>query len=173
MTRLFLSGWLILHKRGGGGGVRGRKTICDSKIDLQVQAPLMNFTVFLRTKFLIPPPPGPKPPDIPRPSSPAHRLHCSGALTSYTFQLASFLLLRWHKPDLPRPYRSPFGVPGACAALLLVWGVLGCIAVLGYYRPHYLHAFLGLAVVILGAVGGFGVQRCMRRRNPEPPLVSI
>ncbi|CAK4623073.1 hypothetical protein LEN26_011647 [Aphanomyces euteiches] len=43
-----------------------------------------------------------------------------GALISYAFQLASFISLRVHEPNLVRPYRSPFGVPGAVLCILLV-----------------------------------------------------
>lgn len=42
-----------------------------------------------------------------------------GALISYTFQLVSFIMLRVKEPDRPRPYRSPFGVPGAVLCLVL------------------------------------------------------
>ncbi|RLN98875.1 hypothetical protein BBJ28_00014493 [Nothophytophthora sp. Chile5] len=42
-----------------------------------------------------------------------------GALISYIFQLLSFVFLRYRQPDRPRPYRSPFGLPGAFVGLLL------------------------------------------------------
>ena len=42
-----------------------------------------------------------------------------GAVLSYIFQMASFILLRVRHPDLPRPYRSPLGVAGAVVALLI------------------------------------------------------
>lgn len=42
-----------------------------------------------------------------------------GAVLSYVLQMASFILLRRRLPHIPRPYRSPLGVPGAVFALLL------------------------------------------------------
>ena len=38
-----------------------------------------------------------------------------GAMFSYIMQALSFIQLRKKFPDLHRPYRSPFGVPGASA----------------------------------------------------------
>ena len=40
-----------------------------------------------------------------------------GAVLSYGFQMTSYVLLRWRLPHIPRPYRSPLGVPGALTAL--------------------------------------------------------
>jgi ethanolamine permease len=42
-----------------------------------------------------------------------------GAMISYAFQALSFILLRVQQPDLPRPYRSPFGIPGALLTIVL------------------------------------------------------
>ena len=42
-----------------------------------------------------------------------------GAVVSYMLQMLSFILLRRRMPDIPRPYRSPTGVPGAVITLLL------------------------------------------------------
>ncbi|MCH2103829.1 MAG: amino acid permease, partial [Planctomycetes bacterium] len=42
-----------------------------------------------------------------------------GAVLSYILQMASFILLRLKKPDMERPYRSPVGIPGALAALVI------------------------------------------------------
>ncbi|KAG7378317.1 hypothetical protein PHYBOEH_000426 [Phytophthora boehmeriae] len=42
-----------------------------------------------------------------------------GALISYIFQLLSFVFLRIRQPNRPRPYRSPFGLPGAYVGLAL------------------------------------------------------
>ncbi|TDH69386.1 hypothetical protein CCR75_002815 [Bremia lactucae] len=47
-----------------------------------------------------------------------------GAVISYSLQLISFIRLRLNEPDRPRPYRSPFGVPGALVSLVL------CVAVM-------------------------------------------
>ena len=42
-----------------------------------------------------------------------------GAVLSYGFQMTSYVLLRWRLPHIPRPYRSPLGVPGALTALAI------------------------------------------------------
>ena len=47
-----------------------------------------------------------------------------GAVISYVLQMLSFILLRVRFPSLPRPYRSPLGVPGAALALLIALAVL-------------------------------------------------
>jgi ethanolamine permease len=48
-----------------------------------------------------------------------------GAMISYVMQAAAFVLLRSEMPDIERPYRSPFGVPGAlitlAIALVTIW----------------------------------------------------
>jgi ethanolamine permease len=42
-----------------------------------------------------------------------------GAMISYAMQALSFILLRIKRPNMERPYRSPFGVPGAVITLVL------------------------------------------------------
>jgi ethanolamine permease len=42
-----------------------------------------------------------------------------GAMISYAMQALSFILLRIKRPIMDRPYRSPFGIPGAAITLLL------------------------------------------------------
>lgn len=49
-----------------------------------------------------------------------------GAMLSYLMQASAFILLRLRMPDLPRPYRSPLGIPGAAltgliALVTLAW----------------------------------------------------
>ena len=50
-TGLLLSGGHLTG--GGGGGVRGQKQVCVSKINLKFPAPLMNFVFHPRTIFLV------------------------------------------------------------------------------------------------------------------------
>jgi ethanolamine permease len=47
-----------------------------------------------------------------------------GAVISYVLQMASYILLRIKHPTLPRPYKSPLGVPGAVVALLIALATL-------------------------------------------------
>lgn len=42
-----------------------------------------------------------------------------GAVISYVLQMLSYILLRVRFPKLPRPYRSPLGIPGAVVALVI------------------------------------------------------
>jgi ethanolamine permease len=42
-----------------------------------------------------------------------------GAMISYVMQAISFVLLRIDMPNIERPYRSPFGIPGALATLAI------------------------------------------------------
>ena len=42
-----------------------------------------------------------------------------GAMISYAFQGLSFILLRKKMPNIERPYRSPLGIPGAAATVVI------------------------------------------------------
>ncbi|MFM9865420.1 MAG: amino acid permease [Micropepsaceae bacterium] len=42
-----------------------------------------------------------------------------GAMISYVMQAVSFILLRIDMPNIERPYRSPFGIPGALLTLAI------------------------------------------------------
>jgi len=42
-----------------------------------------------------------------------------GAMISYAMQALAFILLRVKRPEMERPYRSPFGIPGAVITLVL------------------------------------------------------
>jgi ethanolamine permease len=71
-----------------------------------------------------------------------------GAVISYTMVLASYVRLRLARPDLPRPYRSPLGVPGAVtgAALSLV-ALAACFSI-----PDLRAAVWGVALFLAVAV---------------------
>jgi ethanolamine permease len=42
-----------------------------------------------------------------------------GAMLSYIMQAASFILLRRNQPNIERPFRSPFGIPGAVVTIII------------------------------------------------------
>jgi ethanolamine permease len=42
-----------------------------------------------------------------------------GAMCSYIAQAVSFILLRQNQPNMTRPYRSPFGIPGAVVTIVI------------------------------------------------------
>ena len=79
-----------------------------------------------------------------------------GAVISYTMVMASYVKLRISRPDLPRPYRSPLGIPGA-----VLGGVLSLVALLATFSlPEYRSGVVGVAVfLIVGIVYFFAYSR--------------
>jgi ethanolamine permease len=66
-----------------------------------------------------------------------------GAMLAYMMQAVSFLILRKKLPNLKRPYKSPWGVPGAWAAV-----VIAGISFVGYLiNPGFQTAIAGIVVV--------------------------
>ncbi|ETW02066.1 hypothetical protein H310_05678 [Aphanomyces invadans] len=83
-----------------------------------------------------------------------------GALISYAFQLASFLALRIREPDLLRPYKSPFGVPGAILCLVLVAYAVFTIIHQGSASTDFLVSIVIAAIYfVVGAVWFVGFAR--------------
>lgn len=73
-----------------------------------------------------------------------------GAVISYVFQMAAFILLRRRLPHIARPYRSPLGVPGAALALAISAVTLVTLFVVD---PVYRGASVAAAVwYVLGLV---------------------
>ncbi|MGE3314072.1 MAG: amino acid permease [Planctomycetaceae bacterium] len=72
-----------------------------------------------------------------------------GAVISYALVMASYIKLRISRPELPRPYRSPLGIPGA-----VIGGVLSIVALLATFSVEaYRPAVWGVAIfVALGIV---------------------
>ena len=66
-----------------------------------------------------------------------------GAVISYALVMVSYVALRVRRPDLPRPYRSPLGIPGAVLGCAL--SMLACFAV-QQYRPGVLGTAIFLVV---------------------------
>jgi ethanolamine permease len=81
-----------------------------------------------------------------------------GAMISYACQGLSFILLRVRMPGIPRPYRSPFGIPGAVATIAIALWTM-------YYQfqdPAYLtgvYAALAWYVAGLAYFAVFGRHR--------------
>jgi ethanolamine permease len=66
-----------------------------------------------------------------------------GAMLAYMMQAVSFLILRRKLPNLKRPYKSPWGVPGAWAA-----AIIAGISFVGYLiNPAFQTAIFGIAVI--------------------------
>lgn len=66
-----------------------------------------------------------------------------GAVLSYILVLVSYIRLRITRPDLPRPYRSPLGIPGAVVGTILAG--LALLATFGV--PEFRPAMYGVAGV--------------------------
>jgi ethanolamine permease len=66
-----------------------------------------------------------------------------GAVLSYALQMLSFIALRIRRPEMPRPYVSPLGLPGACAALAIS---LATLAALFWSDPVYRRVVVGAAI---------------------------
>ena len=66
-----------------------------------------------------------------------------GAMLAYMMQAVSFLILRRKLPNLKRPYKSPWGVPGAWAA-----AIIAGISFIGYLiNPLFQTAIAGIIVI--------------------------
>jgi ethanolamine permease len=57
------------------------------------------------------------------------------AVISYCLQMTSFVVLRKKLPNIDRPYRSRFGIPGAVVAGVLAFTALVAIFLNDAYRP--------------------------------------
>jgi len=65
-----------------------------------------------------------------------------GAVISYGLQTVSFVLLRVRRPTIHRPYRSPWGIPGAVIA-----GVIALVTLIALFvNPAYKTVIYGVAI---------------------------
>ena len=106
-----------------------------------------------------------------------------GAMLSYVMQAISFILMRKNMPHIERPYKSPFGIPGAVATIVIALVTI-------YFQlsdPLYRSGVIGVAVWFavpvspisrrsgagtkLGALAGRGV-RPLRRDSGLQELLS-
>jgi len=76
------------------------------------------------------------------------------AVISYTLQCVSFILLRQKLPNIDRPYRSPWGVPGAAIAGLIA--VISLIAI--FLNEAYRPGVYGVAAYYLLGVLYFAIS---------------
>ncbi len=76
-----------------------------------------------------------------------------GAVISYAMVMCSYIKLRISRPDLPRPYRSPLGIPGAVVGGLLSLTALGATFTIAEYRP----AVVGVVLFVLAGIVYFAV----------------
>ncbi len=66
-----------------------------------------------------------------------------GAVISYALQMISYVLLRLRMPHIERPYRSPFGIPGALVTLAIAAATFVALFV---SDPVYQKVVIGAAV---------------------------
>lgn len=72
-----------------------------------------------------------------------------GAVISYTMVMLSYVKLRIGRPDMPRPYRSPLGIPDALVGAALSVLALCATFAVDEYRPAVTGVALFLVVGIL------------------------
>jgi ethanolamine permease len=71
-----------------------------------------------------------------------------GAVISYCMVMISYIKLKITQPDLPRPYRSPLGIPGAALGVAL--SLLALVAC--FFQPDYRPAVVGVSLFLLVAI---------------------
>ena len=76
-----------------------------------------------------------------------------GAVISYAMQCLAFVLLRRNMPGINRPFRSPWGVPGAVVA-----GIISVIALVAtFLNEDYRPGVYGVAIWFVLAIAYFGL----------------
>ncbi|HEY9646537.1 MAG TPA: ethanolamine permease [Chroococcidiopsis sp.] len=88
-----------------------------------------------------------------------------GAVISYTMVMVSYIKLKITQPDMPRPYLSPLGIPGAAVgAVLSVVALFACFS-----DPAYRPGVWGVAVflVVMLAYFFFYSRNKLVARAPE------
>lgn len=71
-----------------------------------------------------------------------------GAVISYAMVMLSYIRLRITRPDLPRPYRSPLGIPGAIVGAVLSLVALGATFTVPDYQP----AIIGVVLFVVAGI---------------------
>jgi ethanolamine permease len=100
-------------------------------------------------------------------------------MISYAFQGVSFILLRRNMPNIERPYRSPLGIPGAAATVLIALVTLyyqlqdpvyraGVYAALAWYVAGVLYfALIGRHKLVLSPEEEFAITAGRHGAHPE------
>jgi ethanolamine permease len=65
-----------------------------------------------------------------------------GAMISYVMQALPFIMLRVKLPDIERPYRSPFGIPGAVLTIVIALATIAFQVL----DPVYRQGVIGVAI---------------------------
>ncbi len=94
-----------------------------------------------------------------------------GAVISYMLVLISYISLRMTRPTLPRPYRSPVGIPGAVIGLVLaVLSLVACFSV-----PEYRPSVIGTAIFVAAGMAYYFLYSRSRlvAQAPEEEIALI
>jgi basic amino acid/polyamine antiporter, APA family len=86
-----------------------------------------------------------------------------GMVLSYTLTVIGLFILRWKKPDIPRPYRCT-GYPWLPA----VYVIVGVAWTLNTIIERPTEAFWGALIVLIGVPGYLYWKRSSSRRMPAP-----
>lgn len=71
-----------------------------------------------------------------------------GAVISYALVMLSYIVLKVKRPELPRPYKSPLGIPGAAVGTALaILALLACLT-----NPDYLRGVYGVVAFLIVAL---------------------
>ena len=76
-----------------------------------------------------------------------------GAVISYCMQCLAFIMLRRKLPNIERPYRSPWGVPGAAVAAVIA--VVALVSL--FFNPDYLPGVFGTLVYFVAGLIYFAI----------------
>lgn len=94
-----------------------------------------------------------------------------GAVISYAAVMLSYIKLRRDRPTMPRPYRSPLGVPGALVGTILALFALAATFAVEDYRP----GVAGVAIFLLIALVYFALYSSKRlvAQAPEEEVALV
>ena len=90
-----------------------------------------------------------------------------GAVISYIFQLTSFIQLRINEPRRVRPYRSPFGIPGAIISMVLCLAGMVSIIYSGTSSYEFLASII--VAIVYFSIGAMYFVTCVQPRAVAPP----
>ncbi|NDV86019.1 amino acid permease [Aurantimonas aggregata] len=108
-----------------------------------------------------------------------------GAMCSYIAQAISFILLRRNHADIARPYRSPFGIPGAVATIVIAAVTLafqlsdptyraGVIGVAIWFAIGIAYfALVGRHRLILSPEEEFAIEQAERAKTGAAPVGDV